>query len=75
MGQQKHTVDSSYSWLVAFSATVVTFFQVGLVSVLGIFVPEFEDHLQISASIVGLCSSIGVGIRGIAGKLERPLLN
>ncbi len=69
MGQQKHTVDSSYSWLVAFSATVVTFFQVGLVSVLGIFVPEFEEQLRISASVVGLCSSIGVGFRGISGKL------
>ncbi len=70
MLQHKRTVDSAYSWVVAFSATVVTFFQIGLVSGLGVFVPDFENQLNASAAVVGLCSSIAIGVRYIAGKLE-----
>ncbi len=69
MARQLTTLDSGYSWFVAFAATIVVFFQIGLMNVFDVFVPDLEEHLETSAAIIGLCTSIGSGLRGVLGEM------
>ncbi|XP_072016986.1 monocarboxylate transporter 2-like [Amphiura filiformis] len=73
MNHRRPSLDSGYSWVVALAAAVVVFFQTGLANVFTVFVPEFEQHLQINASTVGLCTSIGMGLRGVLGPVWTAL--
>ena len=68
MERQTAKLDTGYSWVVAAAATVVVYFQLGLMNVFDVFVPEFEEHLEASATIIGLCTSIGSGLRGVLGR-------
>ena len=71
--RSKH-VDSGYSWVILCASTGVSFFHLGLLKVYGVFVPELVEQLSMSVTAVGLCCSIGLGLRAILGVFSLTLI-
>ena len=58
------------------AAFVLSFFQLGSMKVLGVFIPSFMEQLGMSEIEAGLSCGIGLAVARILGKVEtRPCVD
>ncbi|XP_072028354.1 monocarboxylate transporter 12-like [Amphiura filiformis] len=72
----KHSeLKSVRGWIVITSSFIYTFFQLGIFKALGVFVPKFEEQLNIGVGAVGSIVSFCGALRFLIGPVQSRLAN